>query len=196
MKKLEFFEIKNLYEYEKIREEMRRRVIDLKRRRRVQVGPHLSLVFENRQTVLFQIQEMVRAERIVEDAKVQDELDVYNDLIPDERELSATLLIEIEDRSRVKEVLDRLMGIDSGEHVWAQIGKQHAIPAGFEAGHSDAERGKISAVHFVRFRFTPEQVRAFRESEVFLVVDHPGEVARVRLPDEAKASLMDDLAGA
>lgn len=196
MKKLVFFDIKNLYEYEKIREEMRRQIIDLKRRRRVQVGTHISLVFENRQTVLFQIQEMVRAERIVDDAKIQDEIDVYNGLIPDEGELSATLLIEIEDRSRIKEVLDRLMGIDSGEHVWVQIGKQHAIPGKFEAGWSDAERGKISAVHFVRFRFIPEQVRAFRESEVFLVVDHPGEMARVRLPDEVKASLMEDLGSA
>ncbi|MFQ5829092.1 MAG: DUF3501 family protein [Candidatus Methylomirabilia bacterium] len=196
MKKLEFPEVRNICEYEKIREEMRRRIIDLKRHRRVQVGSHISLVFENRDTVLFQIQEMMRAERIVDDAKVQDEIDVYNDLIPDQGELSATLLIEIEDRARVKDVLERLMGIDVGEHVWIQIGKEYAIPGKFEPGRSDEERGKISAVHFVRFLFTPEQIWAFRDREAFLVVDHPGERARVRLADEVKASLLEDLESA
>ena len=194
MKRLELSDIKNIYEYEKIRPAIRERVIDLKRRRRVQVGPHLSLLFENRETVLFQIQEMCRAERIVDDVKVQDEIEVYNELIPGDRQLSATLFIEIEDPERIKEVLDRFMGIDSGEHVWIQIGKEHAIPARFEAGHSDEERGKLSAVHFVKFSFTPEQVRAFRDAEVFLVVDHLAEKVRVRLPDEVKASLLEDLA--
>lgn len=196
MKKLEFPDVKNIYEYEKVREEMRGHIIDLKRRRRVQVGSHLCLVFENRDTVLFQIQEMVRAERIVDDAKVQEEIDVYNDLIPAAGELSATLLIEIEDRARVKDVLDRLMGIDVGEHVWIQIGKEYAVPGKFEAGRSDAERGKISAVHFVTFPLSREQVQAFRATEVFLVVDHPGERARVRLADEVKASLLEDLESA
>lgn len=194
MKKLELSDVKNIYEYEKVRPAQRQRIIDLKRHRRVQVGPYLSFLFENRETVLFQIQEMCRAERIVDEGKVQEEVDVYNDLIPGDRELSATLFIEVEESSRVKEVLDRFMAIDAGDHVWIQIGKEHAIPCRFEAGHSDQERGKISAVHFVRFRFTPEQVRTFRDAEVFLVVDHPGERARVRLPEAVRAALLEDLA--
>lgn len=193
MKKLELSDVRNIYEYEKARDAIRRRVIELKRRRRVQVGQHLCFVFENRETVLFQIQEMCRAERIVDDAKVQEEVDVYNDLIPDDNELSATLLIEIEEAAQIKPVLDRLMGIDSSEHVWIQVGKEHAIPARFEPGHSDPERGKLSAVHFVRFRFPPEAVRAFAEEEVSLVVDHPGEKARTRIPGEVKAALLEDL---
>ena len=193
MKKVQLSDIRNIYEYEKVRDAFRRRIIELKRRRRVQVGPHLALLFENRETVLFQIQEMCRAERIVDDARVQDEIEVYNDLIPGERELSATLFIEIEDLSRIKEILDRFLGIDSGEHLWIQVGKDHAVPAAFEAGHSDEERGKLSAVHFVKFGFTPAQVRAFRDAAVFLVVDHLSEKARVRLPDEVKASLLEDL---
>ncbi len=193
MKKLELSDIRKIYEYEKVREEMRRRVIDLKRRRRVQVGRHLCFVFENRETVLFQIQEMCRVERIVDEAKVQEELDVYNDLIPGENELSATLMIEIEDASEIKPILDRLMGIDAGEYVWIQVGKEYAIPAQFEPGRSDEERGKISAVHFVRFRFPPEAMKAFREQEVSLVVDHPGEKARTRIPEEVRASLLEDL---
>ncbi len=194
MKKIELSDVKNIYEYEKVRPAMRQRIIDLKRHRRVHVGPHLSLLFENRETVLFQIQEMCRAERIVDNARVQDEIDVYNELIPGDRELSATLFIEVEDPDRIKELLDRFMGIDSGEHVWIQIGKEHVIAGRFEAGHSDEERGKLSAVHFVKFSFTPEQVRAFRDADVYLVVDHPAERTRVRLPDEVKASLLEDLA--
>jgi len=193
MKKLELSDVKNIYEYEKVREDTRRRIIDLKRRRRVQVGRHLCFVFENRETALFQIQEMCRVERIVDDAKVQEEVDVYNDLIPGENELSATLLIEIEDRSEIQPVLDRLMGIDTSEHVWIQVGKEYAIPAQFEPGHSDAERGKISAVHFVRFAFPPEAITGFGEQDVYLVVEHPGEKGRARIPDEVKASLLEDL---
>jgi len=192
MKKLELSDVKNIYEYEKVREEMCRRIIDLKRRRRVQVGKYLCFVFENRETALFQIQEMCRVERIVDEAKIREEVEVYNDLIPGENELSATLLIEIEDRAEIQPVLDRLMGIDAGEHVWIQVGKDYAIPAKFEPGHSDADRGKLSAVHFIRFAFPPGAIEAFKKQDAYLVVDHPGEKARTRIPDEVKTSLFDD----
>ena len=192
MKKLDLSDVKNIYEYEKVREEMCRRIIDLKRRRRVQVGQYLCFVFENRETALFQIQEMCRVERIVDEAKIREEVEVYNDLIPGENELSATLLIEIEDRAEIQPVLDRLMGIDAGEHVWIQVGKDYAIPAQFEPGHSDADRGKLSAVHFIRFAFPPGAIEAFKKQDAYLVVDHPGEKARTRIADEVKASLFDD----
>ena len=192
MKKLDLSDVKNIYEYEKVREEMCRRIIDLKRRRRVQVGKYLCFVFENRETALFQIQEMCRVERIVDEAKIREEVEVYNDLIPGENELSATLLIEIEDRAEIQPVLDRLMGIDAGEHVWIQVGKDYAIPAKFEPGHSDADRGKLSAVHFIRFAFPPGAIEAFKKQDAYLVVDHPGEKARTRIADEVKASLFDD----
>lgn len=195
MKKLDLTDVKNIYEYEKVREEMCRHIIDLKRRRRVQVGQYLCFVFENRETALFQIQEMCRVERIVDEAKIREEVEVYNDLIPGENELSATLLIEIEDRAEIQPVLDRLMGIDAGEHVWIQVGKDYAIPAQFEPGHSDADRGKLSAVHFIRFAFPPGAIEAFKKQDAYLVVDHPGEKARTRIPDEVKASLLEDLKG-
>ncbi len=190
MRKIELREVRSLQEYERVREESRRRVIDLKRRRRVQVGNRLSFLFENRETVLFQIQEMVRAERIVADDMVQAEVDVYNELIPGPGELSTTMMIEIEEMALIKPELDRLMGIDSGNYVWLQIGR-HAIPGRFEAGHSKED--KISAVHFVRFTFTPDQVRAFRSEEVALVADHPNYRARVILGPETKAALLEDL---
>jgi hypothetical protein len=186
-------DVLNFFAYEKVREGRRRRVIDLKRRRRVELGPYLSFVFENRETLLFQIQEMCRVERIVDDAKVQDEIDVYSALLPRPGELSATLFIEIADKDQIKPVLDRFMGIDTGRHVWLEIAGGPSVPGVFEAGHSDEEKGKLAAVHFVRFRFTPEAVSRFRTEPVDLVVDHPAARARARLSEETKAELLTDL---
>ena len=193
--KIELKDVLNFFDYEKVRAEMRGRVIDLKRVRRVPVGQHLSFVFENRDTVLFQIQEMCRVERITDDARIQDEIDVYNALLPGPGELSATLFIEITDKAQIQPVLDRFMGIDAGPTVWIQVGKDFAVRGEFEAGHSDEEKGKLSAVHFVRFAFPPEAVRAFADSPVHLVVDHAAVRARVELPAETKAQLLQDLRG-
>jgi len=185
-------EVLNLYEYEKVREERRRRIIDLKAVRRVGVGRHLSFVFENRDTVWFQIQEMCRAERIVDEARIADELEVYNSLLPDPGELSATMLIEIPDAQRIKPVLDSLLGIDSGDCVRLDVGP-HAVPGIFEAGHSDEERGKLSAVHFVRFPLSPPARRLFDQAEVAIVIDHPNEGARTVLSEVTRRSLAADL---
>ena len=76
--------------------------------------------------------------------------------------------------------------------MWIQVGKDYAIPAQFEPGHSDADRGKLSAVHFIRFAFPPGAIEAFKKQDAYLVVDHPGEKARTRIADEVKASLFDD----
>jgi hypothetical protein len=193
MKPVRRGEILNLYEYEKVREARRQAVIDLKRRRRVQVGRYLSFVFENRETVWFQIQEMMRAERIVDDAKVDDELEVYNGLLPKAGELAATMFIEIGDPGAVKPVLDALLGIDTRDYVRMEIDGR-VIVGRFETGHSDEELGKLSAVHFVRFELPPAAREAFARSEVALVVDHPNERARATLSAETKATLAEDLA--
>ncbi len=190
---IELGDVLNFFEYEKVRDERRRRVMELKRARRVPVGRYLSFLFENRDTVLFQIQEMCRAERITDDARIQDEIDVYGALLPHPGELSATMMIEIEDRDQIKPVLDRFLGIDLGQHVWMQVGKEFAVAGQFEAGHSDEEKGKLSAVHFVRFAFPTEARSAFRDSPVFLVVDHPAERARAALSKDTRAALLEDL---
>ena len=195
MNRVELSDVLNFYEYEKVRAERRRHVIELKEARRVSVGPHLSFVFENRDTVLFQIQEMCRVERITDEAKIQDELDVYNALLPGPGELSATMFIEIADQAAIQPVLDRFMGIDVGSHVSFRVGSEPPVVGEFEAGHSDEEKGKISAVHFVRFRFPPAAVRAFRASPVSLGVDHPAERTRVELSPVTKAELARDLEG-
>jgi hypothetical protein len=192
VKLLETSEILDLVEYEKVRDVRRRRVVELKQARRVAVGRYLTFVFENRDTVWFQIQEMVRAERIVDDAKIAEEVEVYNALLPQPGELSATLMIEIEEASAIKPVLDQLLGIDTRAYVKLAVGKQMIVGA-FEAGHSDEGRGKLSAVHFVRFALPPEARASFATSEVALVVEHPNERARTVLSDETKRSLVGDL---
>jgi Protein of unknown function (DUF3501) len=149
-------------------------------------------VFENRDTVWFQIQEMIRAERIVGDEKVAEELAVDNGLLPQEGELAATMFIEIGDATAIKPVLDALLGIDTRDYVRLEVGS-HVVVGRFEAGHSDEELGKLSAFHFVRFALPDAARRALLTSEVALVVDHPNERARTVLSTEARASLADDL---
>jgi hypothetical protein len=184
-------EILNLYEYERVREERRRAIIALKAERRVSLGRYLSFVFENRDTVWFQIQEMIRAERIVDDAKIAEEIAVYNSLLPRPGELAATMFIEIEDSARIKPVLDAMLGIDTGGHVRLQVGA-HVVPGVFEAGHSDEELGKLSAVHFVRFAVPPAARRL--DGEIALVLDHPADRARTVLTPATRRRLAEDLA--
>jgi len=99
------------------------------------------------------------------------------------------------DKAEIKPVLDRFLGIDTGEHVWMQVGREFAVPGEFEADRSDEETGKLSPVHFVRFAFPPAAVEAFRAAPVFLVVDHPALRARAELSEEAKSALLADLSG-
>jgi Protein of unknown function (DUF3501) len=149
MQQIHLSEIKDLVEYEKARDAMRARVIELKRNRRVPVGDNLTFLFENRDTVLFQIQEMVRTERIVDEARIQEEIDAYNVLIPGPGELSATLFIEIPELVRlsndeVRRTINRFQGLDRGG-VALRLGDRPPIPARFEEGHSKEE--KMAAVH-------------------------------------------------
>ena len=191
--KIELSDILNFFEYEKVRDEMRRRIIAMKRLRRVPVGSYLSFVFENRDTVLFQIQEMCRAERIVDDAKVQEEIDVYSALLPGSRELSATLFIEITDEARVKPVLDAFIGLDEGRSLRMEIAGDEYF-ARFEAGHGRED--KISAVHYVRFPLG-EKGRAALESarRARLVLEHGEYRASAELSSETVSELIEDLRG-
>src|SRR2546422_7920382 len=193
VKLLEPSEILNLVEYEKVRDARRRRIVELKKARRVSVGRYLTFVFENRDTVWFQIQEMVRAERIVDDARIAEEVEVYNGLLPQPGTLSATLMLEIEQAAEIKPVLDKLLGIDTRGYVKMTVGSR-VIVGDFEAGHSDEERGKLSAVHFVRFALPLQARERFGTSEVALVVEHPNARARTVLSHETKRSLLEDLA--
>ncbi|ULA62272.1 MAG: hypothetical protein LZF86_10132 [Nitrospira sp.] len=181
-------------DYERQRDVFRARIIQLKTRRRISVGPLITLVFENRETLLFQIQEMVRVERIFDPAKVQEELDVYNALLPAKSELSATLLIEITDETRMKEWLDAFMGLDHGQKVAITVGGER-IYAEFEGGHS--HETKISAVHFIRFKIASsiKDLLADLRVPVSLSVQHGGYQAEVPVPGSMREEWLRDLEG-
>jgi hypothetical protein len=184
-------DIQNLHEYELARSDFRARVIATKRARRVALGPLVTLVFENRQTVLFQIQEMVRIERIVRPEKIQEEIDVYNALLPGEGEVAATLFIEVTDPEKVQPTLDGFVGMDEPGKLslWLD-GRAH--PAVFAPGQSREDR--ISAVHYVRFPVGDEGRRALETSaRAELVLAHAGYEARAPLSAEAIEELRRDL---
>jgi hypothetical protein len=191
MKQIEFEEILPLEEYEKSRESFRQQVIELKKIRRVQVGPYVSVTFENRETLLFQIQEMVRAEHLHDRSKIQEEIDVYNDLVPGPRELSATLFIEITEQDKIKEILDKLIGIDKENRLFFQIAQKKKIPGIFESGRSSEQ--KISSVHFVRFKWSFAEIETFRMEESHLVIDHPNYKERALISKGTKKVLLEDL---
>ena len=179
-------------EYERQRETYRQSIIDLKRRRRIGVGDKITLVFENRETLRFQVQEMIRVEQIVDPQKVQEELDVYNALLPTPGELSATLLIELTDADTMKHWLDLFMGLDHGQKLGLRAGGE-VVYGEFEGGHS--HETKISAVHFVRFRPTPAMVKALRDQavRVALSVRHAGYEAEAEVPWAMRQEWLSDL---
>ena len=191
MRKVTLDDIVGLSRYAAMRDEFRRKTIALKRDRRVSVGDSVTLVFENFDTVLFQVQEMLHVERISDIDKVREECDVYNELLPADGELSATLFVEITDPERIADALNRLVGID--EHVALRIGGR-AYPARFEAGRSRADR--ISAVQYLRFPLDEPGMRLLRErgTSVEVVIDHPNYIGSTQLAESQRASLAADLA--
>lgn len=194
MKPLTVQDVLPIEEYERSREAFRRRIIDLKQRRRLSVGNLITVVFENRETVLFQIQEIILAERILRPERVSEEVEINNEQIPGAGELSATLMIEVTDPQLVKPVLDRLQGIDRGQTVGIRVGP-HLVYGVFEQGRSNEE--KISAVHYVRFP-VPEAVKALMEDPAVpmqVVVTHPRYQAAQPVSEEMRRSLLEDLAG-
>jgi len=192
MKKIEFGEILNIYEYEKVREQKRREIIEIKKKRRLFLGDLVHLVFENRDTVWFQIQEMIRAERMVRDEEIRQEIDVYNELIPEKNQFSITMFIEIPDEEERKRLLPELVGIH--DHLWFHIGNKHSVRAeADERSKEDYQYGKAAVVHFLKLNLTPEQVKDFAELPVRVEINHPNYKAMVEMPEEVKAELVKDL---
>jgi hypothetical protein len=190
MRQIELNDIKNIYEYEKIRETFRRKIIEEKRLRRVSVGPHITFAFENRDTVIFQIQEMVRVERLLTDEAMQKEVDVYNQLVPGDHELSATLLIEITEQSQIRPVLDSLVGLGH-QSVFLCIGG-HEIETQFDEGQSAEDR--ISAVQYLKWQLGVFDIQAMLEPDsASLVVRHKNYHYEQRLTDEQRLALLTDI---
>jgi hypothetical protein len=184
-------ELLDLTGYERARPALLAEVIELKRSaRRVAVGPELSFLFENRETVRSQIHEMLRTERIVDPERIEEELRVYNELLPHAFELSATLFIEIPDLARIRPTLDKLVGID--EHVRIEIGDA-AVRATFDP--KQFEQDRISAVQYIRFPIGATLAARFRDGSVpvRLVVEHPNYRHATPLQGAPRASLARDL---
>lgn len=197
MKPIEAGEILGLAEYEKIREPFRARVIAEKKARRVQLGPRASIVFENRDTVLLQIQEMLRTERITRPAAVQHEIDTYNELIPGPGELSGTLMIEIVDKAERDAFLVAAAGLE--KHIWIATG---TLRVGARAAARDgAEENRTTAVHYLKFALPAPLANALRGgasgeqtlTHIDIVIDHPAYDVRAVLPAEALMALGQDL---
>lgn len=190
MRKVEPSEILDLTAYEKVRPERLEQMIAMKRPRRIHVGDALCFLFENRDTVIFQIQEMTRVERTVSDEGIAAEVAVYNELVPGDNELSATLMIEITDPGSIRAKLDRLVGID--EHVHLDVGDA-SVRASFD--QKQFEEDRISAVQYIRFPLGPDLAARFRNPSVpvELRVDHPNYAGKTAIEGEARASLSADL---
>lgn len=181
--------------YERERQSYRDRVIALKRVRRVTVGPIISMVFENRDTIRFQIQEMARAEKLYTDEAIKVELDTYNPLIPEKGHLSSTMFLELTTRAEMEHWLPRLVGIEQTAKLLLAGGD--SVLATVEGAHAaQLTRDEITAsVHYLNFSFNDEQIEVFRSGDVWLALDHPEYRHKVLLEEPTKQSLVEDLLG-
>ncbi|MGE0867626.1 MAG: DUF3501 family protein [Kofleriaceae bacterium] len=177
--------------YATIRDDYRARVIALKRPRRIVVGDVVALVFENRHTLTLQVEEICRVENLTTDEQISSEIAVYNELMPTETSLSATLFIELPPDADSYLVLNKLVGLD--EHVVLHIGA-HAIRAAFEPGRSTED--KISAVQYTRFPLSADARAALLtpNTPIAVEIDHPEYRYRVAGSEEMRASLAGDYA--
>ena len=180
--------------YAKARKEYRAKVIAHKKARTVHLGEHVTLLFEDETTIRYQVQEMLRIEKIFEEAGIQDELDAYNPLVPDGRNWKASMLIEYEDVAERAKALANLKGIE--DRVWVQV---EGCPRVNAIADEDLDRendDKTSAVHFLRFELTKEMCDALKYGVgLAMGVDHPNYQAKLEpLPVEARSALVKDLA--
>jgi hypothetical protein len=178
--------------YAKARDDFRARVIAHKKQRTVPLGDHVTLIFEDELTVRYQIQEMLRVERIFEEAGIRDELDAYNPLVPDGSNWKATMLIEYPDVDERHRMLAALKGIE--DRVWVQIAGGERV---YAVADEDLEREndeKTSAVHFLRFDLAPAMKRALADgANLGIGIDHPAYSVNIDVAQAVRRALMQDL---
>lgn len=186
-------DLMSLEQYSTARKELRVRVLEHKRNRLVPVGPNVTWAFEDRLTIQYQVQEMLRVERIFEAAGIQDELDAYNPLIPEGANWKVTFLIEFPDADERKQRLAAMKGIE--DRCWVQV---DGLERAFAIADEDLEREndeKTSSVHFLRFELSPEMVAKVKAgAPVKVGIDHPSYSFDVQLSDVQRNSLAGDLA--
>ncbi len=193
MSKLSRKDLYSLEEYAEIRDEFRERVMEHKKNRRLNLGANLVLLFEDRLIMQYQVQEMLKAEKIFEADGIQEELDAYNPLIPDGTNWKATMMIQYTDADERKEMLQKLVGIE--DKIWLQIdGMEKVYPIADE----DLERStedKTSAVHFLRFELVPSMIAEIHKgTSIAAGVDHDNYHVQVdAIPENIASSLAEDL---
>jgi hypothetical protein len=193
MKKLTRDDLMSLEEYSEARDEFRNDVLAHKRNRRLELGTNAALYFEDRLTMQYQVQEMLRIERIFETAGINDELDAYNPLIPDGSNWKATFMIEFPEAEERRAMLQQLRGVE--DRVYVRVGDFERV---FAIADEDLERAddeKTSAVHFLRFELPQEQVAALRSgAELAAGIDHDSYTVEISpLPENIRNSLLGDL---
>jgi hypothetical protein len=195
-RKLTLDDIADLRAYERERADYRERIIALKKTRRIAVGPIITLMFENRETMRFQIQEMARAEKILSDEAIQHEVDTYNALIPDPGQLSATLFLELTTKMELLEWLPKMVGVErSVELVIGEGDGALVVPCIPEEAHEEQlTRPDVTAsVHYIRFELSPTEIDAFAAGPVALRVNHEQYEESTPLSEATVASLLEDL---
>jgi Protein of unknown function (DUF3501) len=180
--------------YAKARKDFRAKVIAHKKNRTVHLGEHVTLLFEDELTMRYQVQEMLRAEKIFEEAGIDDELAAYNPLVPDGRNFKATMLVEYEDEHERKDALSKLHGVE--KRTWVRVEGCAAVYAIADEDLDRETEEKTSSVHFLRFELTAEMVKALKYGVTLAIgVDHPHYRAELDpLPAAIRTSLTQDLA--
>ena len=192
MNKLTRNDLYSLEDYANVRADFRSEVMTHKKNRRVQLGQHAALYFENRLTMQYQIQEMLRIEKIFEANEINEELEAYNPLIPDGHNWKATFMLEYDDVNERKIELAKLVGVESALYVQVDgFDRVHPI------ANEDLERAtedKTSSVHFVRFELSNEMIAAVKnKASVTIGIDHPAYQASSVLSDDVRNALAGDL---
>jgi hypothetical protein len=195
-RKLTLDDIADLREYEREREEFRRQVIELKKRRRVGIGPFVTVLFENRDTIRFQIQEMARVEKLISDEAIEGELRAYNPLIPEAGELALTLFIELTSELALRDWLPRLVGIEHTLELRLGTGDDRiVVPCIPDEEHQEQlTREEItSSVHYIHFRLDAAQIEALADGPVELALTHENYPHATELGPDTVAELLTDL---
>ena len=184
----------SLEDYSEKREKMRSDVILLKKNRLIQIGDNVSLLFENRETIQYQVQEMLRIEKIFEVQDIQEELSAYNPLIPSGLNLKATMLIEFPEENLRRQRLKEMHLVE--DKVWMQIGESDRVFAVADEDMDRSNEEKTSAVHFLRFEFTKSMIESFKEGQsLYAGINHPKYNVRTKEVDKATLnSLCSDFA--
>ena len=191
MSKLKRSDLYTLEKYAEIRGEFRKKIMAHKENRRVEIGQHLLLLFEDKLTMQYQIQEILKAEKIFEAADIEEELEAYNPLIPDGTNWKATMMIQYDDVEERRKMLGELVGIEDVTYMQIE-GFDKVFPISDEDLSRDDEH-KTSAVHFLRFELDPDMINAAKQSApIFAGVEHEKYNHTTKLADNTRASLVSD----